>query len=94
MRLVTLILAVLFVLLQVRLWSGKASIGELEQLKQQVEKQVLNNDKLAERNQLLREEIDDLKSGMDAIEERARHELGMIREDEVFFRINNGNDHP
>lgn len=94
MRFFTLILAVLFVLLQIRLWSGKASVGELQQLKQQVEKQTLNNQKLAQRNQLLREEIDDLKSGMDAIEERARNELGMIREDEIFFRVNNGNDHP
>lgn len=94
MRFFTLLFAVLVVLLQIRLWSGKASVGELDQLKQQVEKQTQNNQKLVERNQLLREEISDLKGGMDAIEERARNELGMIREDEVFFRVNNGKDHP
>lgn len=94
MRFFTLLFAVLVVLLQIRLWSGKASVGELDQLKQQVEKQTLNNETLVERNQLLREEINDLKDGMDAIEERARNELGMIREDEVFFRVNNGKDHP
>lgn len=94
MRAFTVILSILLVLLQIRLWGGKASVGELEQLRQQVDKQQKSNLVLEKRNQLLREEIGDLKSGMDAIEERARNELGMIRSNEVFFRINNAKDHP
>lgn len=56
-------------------------------LENEVARQQLDNEKLKQRNKILYAETDDLKSGLDAIEERARNELGMIKEGETFFRI-------
>ena len=56
-------------------------------LEEEVTRQLANNNKLKQRNKLLYADTDDLKSGTEAIEERARHELGMIKEGETFFRV-------
>lgn len=87
MRLVSLILLTLLSLLQYRLWLGKYSIPDYWSLKQEVEFQRQQNDKLIQRNSLLKADIDDLKTGLDSVEERARNELGLIREGETFYRI-------
>jgi cell division protein FtsB len=81
------ILLALFVLLQYRLWVGDGSLAEVWQLHRQVETQKSENDQLEERNQTLDAEVQDLKQGQAAIEERAREELGMIRDDETFYHI-------
>lgn len=80
-------LAVLLVLVQYRLWLSHDGLPSLLRLHHQVEKQRLDNEKLTERNQVLAAEVQDLKSGLDALEERARSELGMIREGETFFHV-------
>lgn len=77
----------LLVLLQYKLWLGDGSLAEVWQLYQQVELQKEENHQLRERNQALEAEVQDLKQGLEAIEERAREELGMIREDETFYQI-------
>lgn len=87
MRSLLLILSVLLLALQYRLWFGKYSISEYWALNQQLEQQVISLAKLKHRNKLLYADIDDLRLGMEAVEERARNELGMIKQGETFFRI-------
>lgn len=87
MRFVTPILLIILALLQYRLWFGRNSMPDYVVLTERVAEQQVTNDKLKRRNELLYEEIDDLKTGLDAVEERARNELGLIQQDEVFYRI-------
>ncbi|TPH19341.1 cell division protein FtsB [Litorilituus lipolyticus] len=87
MRVFTAVLLVLLALLQYRLWFGKNSVPDYLALKEEVTRQQESNDKLKQRNKLLYADTDDLKLGLEAIEERARNELGMIKENETFFRI-------
>jgi cell division protein FtsB len=87
MRLVTTVLFVFILMLQYRLWFGKNSVPDYLSLKEEVTRQESVNDKLKQRNKLLYADTDDLKLGVEAIEERARNELGMIKEGETFFRI-------
>jgi len=78
---------VIFLLLQYRFWFGhngfqfyQANRGEVNELKK-------GNEELQKRNELLAADVNDLKVGLEGIEERARNELGMIRENETFYRI-------
>ena len=87
MRLLAILFVVLIVALQWPLWIGKGSWLKVWQLENQVTEQHKANEKLKSRNAALDAEVKDLKTGVDAIEERARNELGMIRSDEVFFQI-------
>lgn len=87
MRIITAILLLFLVLLQHRLWFGKNSLPDYYDLKKDVARQVQTNKKLQERNKILFADIADLQSGVEAIEESARNELGMIKQDETFFRI-------
>ena len=86
-RPVTLILAVLLLLLQYPLWLGKGGWLKVWDLNRQVETQQQANQQTQARNALLDAEVRDLKQGTEAIEERARSELGMIKRDEVFFQV-------
>jgi len=86
-RWLTLILAVLIALLQYPLWLGKGSWLRVWDLNRQIESQKQDNARLKARNDVLDAEVRDLKSGYAAIEERARSELGMIRDDEVFYQV-------
>ncbi len=85
----TAILILLLLLLQYQLWAGYASFGRQTELVQRVELQKIENQRNVARNEILFAEIADLKNGNEAIEERARHELGMIRQGEVFYRVVN-----
>lgn len=87
MRIISVVLFIFVLLLQYRLWFGKNSIPDYYSLKEDVERQLKANEKLQKRNKILYADIDDLKSGVEAVEESARNELGMIKEDETFFRI-------
>ncbi|OGT31986.1 MAG: cell division protein FtsB [Gallionellales bacterium RIFOXYD2_FULL_52_7] len=87
MRIITLILIVLLLLLQYPLWLGRGGWLRVWDLHHQVEAQQQINGQTQERNALLDAEVRDLKQGTEAIEERARSELGMIKSDEVFFQI-------
>ena len=86
-RPVTLILAILLLLLQYPLWLGKGGWLKVWDMNRQVEAQQPDNRQTQARNALLDAEVRDLKQGTEAIEERARSELGMIKRDEVFFQI-------
>lgn len=87
MRLLTLALAVLIALIQYPLWLGKGSWLRVWEVDQQIQAQREINGKLQARNAALDAEVNDLKQGFEAIEERARSELGMIRQDEIFFQV-------
>ncbi|MDX3773961.1 cell division protein FtsB [Chromatiaceae bacterium AAb-1] len=89
MRLLTVLLVILFCLLQYRLWFGQHSMTDYLRQLDELSIQETSNQELVKRNRLLGADVADLKQGLDAIEERARNELGLIRQDEVFFRIIN-----
>jgi cell division protein FtsB len=87
LRPVTLILATLILLLQYPLWLGKGSWLKVWDLDRQVEAQKQVNRQLQTRNALMDAEVRDLKRGTEAVEERARSELGMIKREEIFFQV-------
>jgi cell division protein FtsB len=86
-RALTLALAALIVLIQYPLWLGKGSWLRVWEVDQQIRAQRDTNRQLKARNDGLEAEVRDLKVGVEAIEERARSELGMIRNDEIFFQV-------
>lgn len=73
--------------LQYRLWIGNGSYSEVWTMQGKVEQQMVKNNLLENRNNKLNEEVLDLKSGYAAIEERARFNMGMIKENERFYMI-------
>jgi cell division protein FtsB len=87
MRLLFIILALLTVITQYPLWWGKGGWLRVHELQNKSVSQQETNEALVARNNALQAEVQDLKSGTAAIEERARAELGMIREGEVFVQI-------
>jgi len=87
MKFLAAALAALVLLLQYPLWLGKGGWLRVWDLDRQVQAQKDANTKLQARNDALDAEVRDLKQGFDAIEERARYELGMVKHDEVFFQI-------
>ncbi len=87
MRILAGVLIALIVLIQAPLWLGKGGWLRVWDVDRQVAAQRAKNHQLAERNNGLAAEVQDLKQGVDAIEERARYELGMVRPDEVFFQF-------
>ena len=87
MRFFTLTLVALLVLIQYPLWLGKGGWLRVWDLDRQIAAQEPTNARLKARNDALEAEVVDLKQGLEAIEERARAELGMIRADEVFYQI-------
>ncbi len=87
MRIFAIALMLLIVAIQYPLWFGKGGWLRVRHVDQQLEAQREENTRLAQRNATLNAEVRDLKTGLDAIEERARVELGMIKSDEVFFQV-------
>lgn len=87
MRWIAVFLVVLLLLLQYRLWVGNGSLPHRAELERQLQAQLEINRHLQARNKALEAEVIDLKTGLEALEERARNELGMTRENETFFMI-------
>lgn len=87
MRVFSVILFGLLVWLQADLWLGKNGISDLRQVQDEIAVQSSVNAELQKRNDEMFAEIDDLRQGLDAIEERARNELGMVKKGETFYRI-------
>lgn len=80
-------MGILLLLMQSKLWFGDGSVREVIELRKTVEDQHSKNDQIKQRNIVLEAEVEDLKKGFEAIEERARSELGMIKEGETFIHI-------
>jgi cell division protein FtsB len=101
LRYVALILLILLLALQLKLWTGDGGMREVWRLQQRLDEQKKENAKLKQRNEALSAEVQDLKTGKEAIEDRARSELGLIKPGEVFYQIvepqpgekKNDNDH-
>lgn len=87
MRIWVALLIFLFVILQYDLWVGDGSLATVWRLQQSIETQNQENKILVERNKALEAEVIDLKQGKDAIEERARSDLGMIKKGETYIQI-------
>ena len=82
-----LVLLLLLAGLQYRLWVGNGSLAQVTDLTQQIADQRAENEILLERNRVLDAEVSELKKGMETVEERARHELGMIKEGETLYQL-------
>lgn len=87
MKILVTVLALAFVVLQFQLWLGEDSVRALNLLEEELAVQRAQNEDLAARNKAVEIEVLDLKNGLEAIEERARSELGMIGENETFYLI-------
>jgi cell division protein FtsB len=87
MRLVTIVLIILFLLLQVDIWIKKDGYKRKVELAEMIEIQTEANKEMTIRNNQLQQEIVDLKTGTEAIEAKARTEMGMIKEGEEFYLI-------
>ena len=87
LRVLLLVLVLLLALLQYKLWFGNGGQHEVKALQAQVAKQEAENLKLQQRNEALKAEVENLKSGEAAVEERARSELGMVKPGETFYRV-------
>ena len=87
MRILLAIMVLVLVLLQLKMWFGEGGFRDVQRLEQRVDEQAMDNEMLAQRNRELQAEVEDLRQGLEAVEERARSELGMIKEDEEFYQV-------
>lgn len=81
------VLVILLAALQYRLWIGDGSLAHAHRLENEITIQQAENDRMRERNRILDVEVEELKTGLDTIEERARNDIGLIKKDETFFMI-------
>ena len=91
MRWLLAVLVVLLLGLQYRLWFAEGSLAERHRLQQQVEDQVRLNKELQARNAVLEREVLELQNGVSGVEQRAREELGLVREGETYFHVSDDN---
>lgn len=94
MKIVIGILVVILALLQVRLWTGEGSVSHIQQLETDIAGRTAANAVLAQRNEGLLQEVSDLKTGLDSVEEHARSELGLIKQGETYYLLVDKEDVP
>ncbi len=87
MRSLLAILLLILIALQVKMWFGEGGYRDVKRLAVRVEEQAKENEALAQRNRELQAEVEDLRQGLQAVEERARSELGMVKENEEFYQV-------
>jgi cell division protein FtsB len=87
MRALLAILIVTLGLLLMKMWLGEGGVRDMQRLEQRVLEQELENRALEQRNRQLQADVEDLRQGLEAVEERARSELGMVKEDEQFYQV-------
>ena len=86
-RLVPIVLVTLLVIIQAQLWLGKGSVSTVAELERSLQEQKAENEKVHRKIDQLSAEVNDLKEGLHMVEERARHELGMVKPNEIFVQI-------
>jgi cell division protein FtsB len=86
-RLAPIVLVVLLVILQAQLWFGAGSVPHVNELRQELAQQKLANEEARRKMDQLSAEVNDLKEGLNMVEERARHDLGMVKANEIFVQI-------
>jgi len=94
MRTLLVILLLVFLALQVKMWFGEGGYSDVKRLELRVAEQASENEVLAQRNRELQAEVEDLRQGLHAVEERARSELGMVKENEEFYQVVPGEKKP
>jgi cell division protein FtsB len=87
LRIVAAVLLAALLVMQYRIWASPGGLREVWRLEKAIEVQVQENERLVERNRTLAAEVRDLKEGKQAIEERARTDLGMVKTNETFFQV-------
>jgi len=87
MRSLLAILLLVLIALQVKMWFGEGGYRDVKRLAVRVEEQARENEALAQRNRELEADVEDLRQGLHAVEERARNELGMVKENEEFYQV-------
>ncbi len=87
MRVLLAILLLILILLQLKMWFGEGGFSDVRRLEHRVEEQAEENEALAQRNRELQAEVEDLRQGLGAVEERARSDLGLIKENEEFYQV-------
>ncbi|HEY5138782.1 MAG TPA: cell division protein FtsB [Methylococcales bacterium] len=87
MKILLSVIILLIILLQYRLWYGDGGIEEIKAYQQRLDDLQAQVEEKKERNEALYAEVEDLRKGQEAVEERARDELGMIKEGETFFQV-------
>ena len=87
LRLLVILLLLMLVILQYRLWVGQGSLAEVAHLERQIERQRNRIADMEARNARLQAEVASLKKGLEAVEARARRDLGMIKEGETFYQV-------
>lgn len=87
LRWIATLLGILLIAMQIKLWTGQGGRNDVQHLRDRVAVQKRQNSMLKLRNDALMADVHDLKTGTDAIEERARSELGMIKPGEIFYQV-------
>lgn len=86
-RLLPLVLLALLVAVHAQLWLGRGSLPRVQEMQRQIDAQKAANAQASQANERLASEVQDLKEGLDMVEEKARSELGMVKQDEVFYQV-------
>lgn len=86
-RLVPLVLIALLAIIQAQLWLGKGGVPSVAELERELQQQKAANEEARLQIEQLNAEVNDLKEGLNMVEERARHELGMVKPNEIFVQI-------
>ena len=87
MKFITLLLVLLLLIMQINIWLNKDGYSSIVEIKELIQNQQKENDEMVSRNSQLKEEIKDLKDGYAVIEEKAREDIGMIKEGEEFYLL-------
>jgi cell division protein FtsB len=86
-RLVPIVLITLLVIVQAQLWFGRGSLRNVAELERELQQEKQANEEARRVNEQLSAEVNDLKEGLNMVEERARHELGMVKPNEIYVQI-------
>mgnify|MGYP000382000341 CR=1 FL=1 len=86
-RFVPIVLLTLLLVLQGQLWFGRGSLSHVAELEEKVQQKKATNDESRRTNEQLKAEVNDLKEGLNMVEERARNELGMVKPNEIYVQI-------
>jgi cell division protein FtsB len=86
-RIVPIVLVTLLVILQGQLWLGRGGVPTVAELERELAQQKATNEEARRKIEQLSAEVNDLKEGLNMVEERARHELGMVKPNEIYVQI-------
>ncbi|MBP6220940.1 septum formation initiator family protein [Limnohabitans sp.] len=86
-RLVPIVLIALLAIVQAQLWLGRGGVPTVAELERELQQQKVANEEASRKIEQLSAEVNDLKEGLNMVEERARHELGMVKPNEIYVQV-------